>query len=163
MLVIRPAELADLDQITEIYNEAIRTSTATFDTEPKTREDRLAWFQNHGPRFPIIVADQEGDVIGWASLTRWSEKAAYDISAETTFYVKDGHRGQGVGRALKAAIIAEAQRLGFHSLLARVTAESKESLHLNKSFGFTEVGVLKEIGRKFDRLLDVHVLQKILE
>jgi len=163
MAVIRLAQLGDLDAINEIYNAAIGDSTATFDTQEKTRVERQHWFDDHGPRFSILVAEVDGLVVGWASLSRWNQKPAYDISAETTFYVAVEFRGRGIGRALKAAIIEEARRHGFHSLIALVTAESEASLHLNKMFGFVEVGVLKEIGRKFDRLLDVVILQKVLD
>jgi len=163
MTVIRSATLSDLAAINDIYNAAIRDSTATFDTQEKTLKERRQWFEEHGPRFPVLVADVDGQVAGWASLSRWRPKPAYDISAETTFYVAEKFRGQGIGRALKGAIIDKARRLGFHSLIALVTSESTASLHLNKCFGFVEVGVLKEIGRKFDRLLDVVILQKVLE
>src|SRR5436190_8054769 len=100
-ILIRRAELADLESITAIYNEAILTTTATFDTEPKTASERLPWFQSHGERHPILVAESEGGVVGWASLSPWSERPAYDDTAETSFYVRAGRRGQGIGRALK--------------------------------------------------------------
>jgi phosphinothricin acetyltransferase len=162
-LVIRRAGRADLEAITAIYNEAILTTTATFDTEPKAASERLSWFHSHGERHPILVAVVDGAVAGWASLTPWSERPAYADTAETSFYVKAEHRGLGIGRALKAAIIDEARRWHFHSLIARVTEGSAESLHLNESFGFTRVGILKEVGRKFDQLLDVHILQLMLD
>jgi phosphinothricin acetyltransferase len=162
-IVIRRAELGDLDAITAIYNEAILTTTATFDTEPKAASERLAWFHAHGVRHPILVAVVDGAVAGWASLTPWSERPAYADTAETSFYVKAEHRGRGIGRALKAAIIDEARRLRFHSLIARVAEGSAESLHLNERFGLTRVGTLKEVGRKFDKLLDVHILQLMLD
>jgi len=160
---IRTAALPDVDAITEIYNEAILTTTATFDVEPKTKADRLAWFQSHGQRHPILVALVDGQVVGWASLSPYSDRSAYDDTAETSFYVKSEFRGRGIGRQLKAATIAEARRLHFHTLLARVAEGSEESLHLNASFGFTHVGTLKQVGRKFGRLLDVHLLQLILD
>lgn len=160
---IRRAVLEDLPSIVDIYNEAIVTTTATFDTEPKTLPERLAWFQSHGERHPILVAETDGAVVGWASLTRWSERPAYDDTAETSFYVKAEHRGRGIGRSLKDAIIQEARRLRFHTLIARVAGESHESFHLNESLGFEKVGTLKEVGRKFGRLLDVHIFQKILD
>jgi phosphinothricin acetyltransferase len=160
---IRRAEVADLDAITEIYNEAILTTTATFDTEPKTASERVEWFQSHGERYPILVAVLGGRVIGWASLSRWSERRAYDDTAETSFYVKAGYRGQGIGRRLKQALIEEARRLQFHTLIARVAEGGRESLHLNESLGFVHVGTLKEVGRKFGRFLDVHILQKMLD
>ena len=161
-LKIRNAQLSDVDAITEIYNEAILTTTATFDTEPKSASERLEWLKSHGERHPVIVAELNGTVVGWASLSRWSERSAYDDTAETSFYVKSGHRGRGIGRKLKQAIVDEARRLKFHTLIARIAEGGDVSLHLNESFGFVHVGTLKEVGRKFGRLLDVHILQKIL-
>jgi L-amino acid N-acyltransferase YncA len=160
---IRNAELSDLDAITDIYNEAILTSTATFDTDPKSTSERLEWFNSHGGRHPIMVAALDGKVVGWASLSRWSERSAYDDTGETSFYVKAEHRGKGIGRKLKQAIIDEARRLRFHTLIARVASESNESLHLNESLGFVHIGTMKEVGWKFGRLLDVHILQKMLD
>lgn len=162
-LEIRRAELSDLEAITAIYNEAILTTTATFDTEPKAAAERLAWFHSHDERHPILVALLDGQVVGWASLSRWSERPAYDDTAETSFYVHAHRRGRGIGRALKEAIINEASRLRFHSLIARVAEGSEASLHLNETFGFVHVGTLREVGRKFGRLLDVHILQKMLQ
>jgi phosphinothricin acetyltransferase len=161
--LIRRAQLADLAAITEIYNEAILTTTATFDTEPKTPEQRLEWFRGHDERHPIIVAVLEGQVVGWASISTWSERRAYDDTAETSFYVKSEFRGRGIGRRLKDAAIEDARRQGFHTLIARVAEGSDASLHLNESCGFVRVGTLREVGRKFGRLLDVHILQKMLD
>lgn len=160
---IRPAEISDLDAITAIYNEAILTTTATFDLEPQTREERLQWFETHDARFPILVAECEGHVVGWACLSRWRPRKAYEGTAETSFYVKQDQRGQGIGRQLKQAIIEEARRLGFHTLIAGVAEGNHASLHLNQSFGFEIVGTFKEVGNKFGKLLDVTYLQKFLD
>lgn len=160
---IRPAELSDLDEITAIYNEAILKTTATFDLEPQTREDRLSWFEEHDARFPILVAETEGHVVGWASLSRWRPRCAYAGTAETSFYVKENQRGKGIGRQLKQAIIEEARRQGFHTLIAGVAEGNAASLHLNQSFGFEIVGTFKEVGNKFGRMLDVTYLQKMLD
>jgi len=162
MTSIRPARLSDLGAITEIYNEAIATTTATFDTEPKTVAQQQRWFASHGGRYPILVAELDGQLVGWACLSRWSDRPAYDDTAETSFYVKSEHRGKGIGRELKEAIVEQGRRLGLHSLIARVAEGSEASLHLNEIAGFRHVGVLKEVGRKFGRLLDVHVMQIIL-
>lgn len=162
-ILIRRAELDDLPALTEIYNEAILTTTATFDLEPKTVDQRREWLLNRGERHPVLVAVCQGAAVGWASISRWSERAAYDDTGETSFYVKSEFRGRGIGRALKEAIIAEARRLRFHSLIARVAEGSEASLHLNESAGFARVGTLREVGRKFGRLLDVHIMQKMLD
>ena len=158
----RRAAVSDLEAITQIYNEAILTTTATFDMEPKSLAERKGWFESHDERHPVLVAIVDGEVVGWASLSQWSERRAYDDTAETSFYVRSTHRGRGIGRRLKEAIIEEARRLGFHTLIARIAEGSNESLHLNSSVGFVHVGTLKEVGRKFGRLLDVHIMQKML-
>jgi L-amino acid N-acyltransferase len=160
--MIRRAGLADAGSITEIYNEAIVTTTSTFDTEPKDLEERLEWLRSHDERHPVLVALISDKVVGWSALTKWSDRSAYDVTAETSIYVKSEFRGRGIGRALKQATIEEARRLGFHSLIARVAAGSEESLHLNRSMGFVHIGTLREVGCKFDRLIDVHILQLLL-
>jgi len=162
-VTVRPAALADLEAITAIYNEAILTTTATFDTEVKTVDDRLEWFRSHGGRFAVIVAVADGHVAGWASLSRWSDRSAYDDTAETSVYVASAHRGRGIGGELYAALIAGARRDRFHTLLARVAGESAASLRLHERCGFRTVGTMREVGRKFGRLLDVHLLQLMLE
>jgi phosphinothricin acetyltransferase len=162
-VMIRRAELADAPAITDIYNEAILTTTATFDIEPKSVDERMQWLQSHDERHPVFVAVMDGGVVGWVSLTHWSERAAYDDTAETSFYVLSTHRGRGIGGKLKDAIIEEARRLRYHTLIARVAEGNHESIHLNERAGFVHVGTLKEVGRKFDRLLDVHIMQKMLQ
>jgi phosphinothricin acetyltransferase len=163
MLNIRRAAASDVGVITEIYNEAILTTTATFDLEPRTQADRMQWFEDHDERHPIFVAVLTGQVVGWACLNQWNPRAAYAKTAETSFYVKEEHRGKGIGRQLKAAIIEEARQLKFHTLIAGAAEASDASLHLNKSFGFEVVGTFKEVGWKFGRVLDVTYLQKFLD
>ena len=160
---IRLAKETDLAAITEIYNEAIETTTATFDTEPKTESEQKSWFAEHTRRYPILVAELDGHVVGWASISPWSGRCAYSDTGETSFYVKAGHRNSGVGRALKTAIVERARSLGFHVLIAQVAEGADVSRHINESFGFEHVGTLREVGRKFDKVLDVHLYQLILD
>jgi len=161
-MTIRREELLGAAAIAEIYNDAILTTTATFDTEPKSVEERTEWLQSHDERHPVLVAVVDGRVVGWTSLSAWSTRCAYADTAETSFYVHSSHRGRGIGRKLKEAIIEEARRLRFHTQIARIAEGSHESIHLNEQAGFVHVGTLKEVGRKFDHLLDVHIMQKIL-
>jgi L-amino acid N-acyltransferase YncA len=162
-ITIRRAGPADVPAITEIYNEAILTTTATFDIEPKSAAERMDWFQSHDERHPVLVAMVDGTVAGWASLSSWSNRSAYADTAETSFYVQSTYQGRGVGRRLKTAIIEEARRLRFHSLIAQIAEGSAESVHLNESAGFVHIGTLKQVGRKFGRLLDVYIMQKLLD
>jgi len=125
MLTMRPATLADLPAITEIYNEAIRKTVATFDTEPKTPEEQMIWFADHGPKHPILVAEENGIVVGWASLSKWSDRCAYSDTAEISLYVREDHQGKGIGRKLLEAIVAAGQKAGLHTVVARITEASR--------------------------------------
>ena len=162
-LITRKAELSDVDAITEIYNEAILTTTATFDTKPKSIAEQLQWFQSHDKRHPIWVAVLDGKVVGWISLSKWSDRLAYNDTGETSFYVKSKYQGHGIGTTLMQTMIKEAQQLKYHTIIARIASESDVSLHVHDLFGFVQVGILKEVGLKFGRLLDVHILQKMLD
>lgn len=162
-VAIRKAELGDAAAIADFYSEAILTTTATFDTETKSVEERTDWLRSHDEQHPVLVAEVEGQVVGWASLTRWSERRVHDETAETSFYVHSTYRGRGIGRLLKEAIIEEARWIRYHSLIARVAEGSHESIHLNESVEFVHVGTLQEVGRKFGRLLGVHIMQKMLD
>lgn len=159
---IRPAILSDAAAIAVIYNEAILNTVATFDTELKDEAERVRWLEAHGETHPVLVAVTDGQVVGWASLTRWSDRKAYDWSAETSFYVLSSHQGRGIGRALMAELMTVSRRLGFHTLIARIAEGSDESVHLHERFGFSHTGRLRQVGRKFDRWLDVLIMQIVL-
>ena len=161
MLIIRPARPDDLIAITEIYNEAILTTDATFDTEIKSVESQKEWFDSHNTKNPIIVAENENTVIGWASLSKWSDRYAYSGTAEISVYIKDGYRGQGTGRQLIERIIQAGEKAGLHTIISRITSGNEESVHLHEKFGFEHIGVMKEVGYKSGRLLDVVLMQKI--
>jgi len=161
MLTTRQATLEDLGAITEIYNEAVLKTVATFDTEPKTLEEQRIWFANHVPKYPILVAERDGLIVGWASLSMWSDRRAYSDTAKISLYVKEEHQGKGIGRKLLEAIIQEGQKIGLHTVIARIAEGSEASIHLCESVGFEHIGIMKEVGRKFGKLLDVHLMQKI--
>ena len=163
MLNIRQATPDDLDAITEIYNDAILNTVATFDTRPKSPEEQEAWFAGHGPKYPLLVAEDDGLIIGWASLGMWSDRCAYSDTAEGSLYVSQEYRGKGIGRKLIEAIMAAGQKGGLHTVIFRITEGNEASLHLAESVGFEQIGVMKEVGRKFDRLLDVYLMQKIYD
>lgn len=161
MGTVRRATEGDLEAITHIYNEAIRTTVATFDTQPKTMEEQKAWFSAHGPRYPILVAQEGGLVIGWASLSMWSDRCAYSDTAEISVYVKEEHKGKGVGRQLMEALMREGQAAGLHTVIARISEGNEVSIRLHRSFGFEHIGIMREVGKKFGRLIDVTLMQKI--
>jgi L-amino acid N-acyltransferase len=158
---VRAANDADGEAMRAIYNDAVATTVATFDTEPRSREEQLRWLREHRPPYVALVAESEGEVVGWASLSRWSERRAYAGTAEVSLYVAAPRRGAGIGRLLLARLLEEGERAGFHTLLARVADGNAISLHLHTALGFRSVGVMKEVGMKFGRRIDVHLLQRI--
>ena len=161
-VLIRPAKRDDIPAITDIYNHAIVATTATFDIEPKSTTDRLAWFKSHGARHPVLVLETDDQVRGWACITEWSDREAYNDTAEGALYVDPEYHNRGYGQLLNTAITETARELGFHTLIARVTGNSDVSIHLCKKYGYQYIGTMKEVGRKFDQLLDVHLFQKML-
>ncbi len=161
-MIIRRATINDLAAITEIYNEAIRKTVATFDTTPKSLDEQKVWFDSHGSKYPIVVGEIDGVIVGWASLSSYSDRCAYSDTAEVSVYVDEKHRGEGLGRKILEEIVRLGQDAGLHVLIARIAEGNEKSIHIFESMGFTQVGVLKEVGRKFGKLLDVYLMQKIL-
>lgn len=161
MVNLRKAAIEDLAAITEIYNEAILNTTATFDTKPKNLDEQKKWYQSHQPDYPILVAEADSNIVGWASLSKWSDRCAYSGTAEASIYVEKDYRGRGVGKQLLSALLKEGNEMELHTVIARVAGDNQASLRLFKSMGFQDIGVMREVGRKFGKLLDVYLLQKI--
>jgi phosphinothricin acetyltransferase len=161
MLTIRKAVMKDLGAITEIYNEAVLKTVATFDTEPKTVEEQKPWFESHDSRHPILVAEQDDAIVGWASLSKWSDRCAYSDTGEISVYVKEERRRKGTGKKLIQEILDQGQKVGLHTVVARIAESNEISVRLHEAFGFEHIGTMKEVGRKFGKLLDVHLMQKI--
>ncbi len=159
MVIIRKMTEADIGAVTKIYNEAIVSTTATFDIEPKTTEEQREWYLAHGPKHPILVSQNDSKVTGWASISMWSDRGAYRDTAEVSVYVNEKCRGEGTGKALLSAIIEEGRKSGLHTILARIVAGNDPSLHLFKSFGFETIGTLREVGFKFGSYHDIITLQ----
>lgn len=152
---IRDATAADAAAIAEIYNDAVLTTTASFDMEPKSTEDRVQWLAARSPVHPVLIAEIDGVVAGWGALSSYSERPAYSATAELSIYVSAPFRGRGVGRALTCALIERGRLGALHVLLARICTENEASIAMVRSLGFTDAGTMHEVGWKFDRWLDV--------
>ena len=152
---IRKAIYTDVPAITGIYNEAILTTTATFDTEPKTTAAQRKWFKAHGPKNPILVAVEGGKIIGWASLSAYSDRCAYSGTAELSVYVKEKFR------KLMQAVLEKGKKAGLHTIISRIAGGNDISIHLHRQFDFADIGTMKEVGNKFGQLLDVSLMQKM--
>ncbi len=160
---IRPAVRADLPAIVELYNWAITNTVATFDTATKSVESQVEWFDTHGEKYPMLAAELDGALVGWASLSEWSDRCAYTTTAEVSVYVEEGHHGHGIGTKLLEALIVAGKAAGLHLAVARIVEGGDASIALHKKLGFTESGVMAEAGKKFGKYLDVHILGLLLD
>jgi phosphinothricin acetyltransferase len=159
---IRPATMADAEAMRQIYNIEVTGSTATLDLVPRSAEEQAAWMVAHSGVYPVVVADEGGEVVGFASLSPYRPRPGYATAVEDSIYVAADHRGKGIGRALLSEAVEMARTHGFHSIVARVSATQQASVALHQACGFDFVGVEREIGRKFGRWIDVAILQLLL-
>ncbi len=159
----RPVERRDADALRAIYNVEVLESTVTFDLRPRTLTEQLLWIDEHSGGHPAIVAVDESDQVGgFASLSPYRPRPAYSTTVEDSIYVRRDLRGQGVGRLLLGDLVDLARDHGFHSVIGRIVGDHDASIALHAACGFEQVGREREIGRKFNRWLDVVLMQKML-
>ena len=154
---IRTAERADLARITEIYNYYVLNTPVTFDVEPYTVERREAWLAQFSAtgRYRLIVAEENGVVMGYAATTRFRPKAAYETTAETSIYCAPEAMGKGVGKRLYGELFAMLKGEDIHRFVAVYVLSNAATEALHRRFGFSVVGVFSENGRKFGKYWDV--------
>ncbi len=160
--MIRHAIAADAGPIAEIYNHYIRETVITFEETPIAESEMARRITEVGARHPWLVAEQDGAVVGWAYAAPWKARASYRFSVETTVYIAPTQQRRGVGTALYAPLIAELKVLGMHSAIGGIALPNAGSVALHEKFGFTKVAHFKEVGRKFDRWVDVAYWQLFL-
>ncbi|HZQ47796.1 MAG TPA: GNAT family N-acetyltransferase [Verrucomicrobiae bacterium] len=160
---IRPATESDLVAINGIYNHYVLHSTCTYQEEPEPLEDRRRWFDHHGDQYPVIVAEVDGQVTGWGSLSAFHERSAYRRTVENSVYVHHRHHQQGIGSLLLQALIVQARNLGHRAIIAGIDAGQTASVALHAKFHFEKVGHFKQVGFKFDRWLDVIYMELLLD
>ncbi len=157
---VRRARRDDCPDILAIYNEAVLTTTASYDFEPRTLEHRLAWFDAHVKQdFAMFVAEEQGRVIGWSSLSPYHDRAGYRFTSENSIYIAAHRRGQGLGSKLLAPLLEAARLRGLHTVIAVIDASNEASLRLHQKFGFVQCGHFRQVGHKFERWLDVVYMQ----
>ena len=154
---IRAATSLDIPRLTEIYNYYVVNTPVTFDLEPHLAEDRVAWFSQFstGGRHRLLVAEENGVVLGYAGTTQWRKKAAYDPTVETTIYCAAGSEGKGLGSRLYSALFEAIAQEDVHTIVAGYTLPNPASAALHQRFGFKPVGVFTAVGRKFGKYWDV--------
>lgn len=161
---IRPATEADLPAITAIFNEVIATSTAIYADDPFTLDDRAAWFaQRRDAGYPVLVADDGTGVLGLASFGDFRTWPGYRHTVEHSVHVRADARGKGLGTALVGALFEPARALGKHVMIAGIDAANAGSIRMHERLGFRRGAVLREVGWKFGRWLDLEFMQRYLD
>jgi L-amino acid N-acyltransferase len=161
-LTIRLATVDDAESMRRIYNVEVTSSTSTFDLVPRTLVEQERWIADRSGAFAALVAEIDHEVVGFSALSPYKERAAYRTSVEDSIYVDHEHHGRGIGRRLLGEVLDVGRRSGFHAVIARIESTREGSVALHRSLGFELVGVEREIGRKFNRWLDVTIMQKLL-
>jgi phosphinothricin acetyltransferase len=164
MPTIRDGSPADLPALTDILNHYIVHTPINFDVEPYTVEARREWFDEHASngKYRLVVAEDAGQVVGYATTSRWRPKAAYGTTVESSVYCRADACGRGIGTALYSALFDAIAKEDIHMIVAGATMPNAASVALHERLGFTQVGVFKAVGRKFDRFWDVAWFQRPL-
>jgi len=158
---IRASTKDDLRAIVGIYNWAVNQTFATIDSEPLDAEEAQAWWEMHGKRSLLLVSVDETGVIGWARLWPWKQRG-FDV-VECLVYVDPVHHGKGIGAALLTELIREARGLGYRTIVASIARDNRAGLALYSRQGFEMVGTIRNAAHKFDRWMDITLVQKSLE
>lgn len=159
-MVIRPLQHADIEAITEIYNEVLVHSTAIFRDTPTTPQERAEWWSSQCEKgYPVIVAEADGRILGFATFGDFRSWPGYRFTVEATIHLRPDARRQGTGTILLKELIARAKSLGKHMLIAGVDADNTASLSLLAKIGFEQTAHMREVGYKFGRYLDLIFLQ----
>ncbi len=161
---IRTAQVRDIPVILEINNHEILHSTVNYDFDPKTLDWQMDWFdQKMKAGFPVLVAEKEGLVLGFATFGPFRPKPGYRYTVEHSVYLATGSRGKGIGKLLMIELIQIAKNSGYHTMIGGLDGSNEHSYRFHQKLGFREVARFKETARKFDNWLDLIFMQLMLD
>jgi phosphinothricin acetyltransferase len=160
--MIRPVELLDCKAITDIYNYYIETTVITFEEVPMAVPEMQNRINGIRELFPYLVYEENGEILGYAYVDAFHSRSAYRFTLEDSIYLRNGCQGKGIGKALLKELLNEIKKSDKHSIVAKIALPNERSINLHEAFGFKNVGTLKEVGRKFDKWLDVGYWELIL-
>ena len=162
--LIRTAQIADLPQLTDIYNYYILNTAYTFDLTPFKTSERESWFNKYDKTgsYRLDIATEGDEIVGYASSGLFREKPAYSTSVEVTVYVKSGFGNKGIGSQLYQHLFETLKKEDIHRAYAGITRPNTGSVALHEKFGFRSIALYSEVGRKFDRYWDVEWFEKII-
>jgi L-amino acid N-acyltransferase YncA len=163
-ILLRPALAKDLDKILEIVNYSILNTTANYSYEVQNIEEQTKWFLNKQEKnLPVIVAEVDGNVVGYGSYGPFREKIGYKFTVEHSVYVIDNFIGKGVGSTILKELIVLAKQQNYHVMIGAIDASNSSSIAFHEKFGFVATGTLREVGYKFEHWLDLVFMQLLLE
>ncbi|MBP0727346.1 N-acetyltransferase [Bacillus sp. RG28] len=160
--MIRFATADDVKGIVEIYNDAIKHTTATFDIVEKTVEEMLEWYKDFSQDYPLFVSTENSSITGYCSLKQFKEKDAYKHTVELSVYIHPMHRKKGLAKLLMNHAISYAKEQNHQTIISCITSGNEVSEHLHRTLGFEKVGHFKKVGMKFDKWLDISYYQLML-
>lgn len=158
---VRAATVADLEDLRTIYNHAVLHTDATLDTEEKTPEQMTAWLAAHGGRNAAVVAEREGRVIGYGTLSPFAARGGYFPSTEISIYIAPGAQGMGVGKILTGRLVDFAREAGYSTIISFNTDTNIASIRMIERYGFVRTGLIQHIGVKFGKLVNLAVFQLV--
>lgn len=161
-MIIREAIETDLDSVKDIYNQGIEDRIATLETETKDQAYMEEWFAKHIGRYKLIVAEQDGEIVGWASLNQYNNRSAYNGVADLSVYISRDHRGKGIGGLLLQSIEKLAKENDFNKIVLFTFPFNQIGQGLYKKRGYREVGVFKNQGILDGEFFDVMAMEKLL-
>lgn len=159
---IRDANFEDIESIRKIYNEGIQDRIATLETDEKDVIYMEQWFKQHVERYSIVVAENEGSIVGWASLNPYNNRCAYAGVGDLSVYIAREYRGRGIGSLLLKAIEEAARKNGFHKIILYTFPFNEMGQKLYAKNGFREVGTFQKHGILDGKFVDVMAMEKPL-
>ena len=160
--MIRTAQAGDAAQIRDIYNHYVRHTIVTFDEEDVTEQAMRDYILGILKKFPWLVLEEQGDIIGYAYAGSWKSRCAYKYSLESTIYLRPGHSGKGKGSLLYGELIGQVAKMGYHALIGGISLPNPASIALHEKLGFQKIGQFREVGHKFGKWIDVGYWELIL-
>jgi phosphinothricin acetyltransferase len=157
--IIRQATISDLPSILEIVNHAILNTTAIYDYDPRSLEAQTVIFETKKAKnFPTFVVEHDHEIVGFGTYDTFRTKVGYRFTVEHSVYVKEGFAGKGIGQLLMEELISTAKKENYHIMIGVIDASNENSIRFHEKFGFESMGILKEVGFKFDRWLDANLM-----
>jgi phosphinothricin acetyltransferase len=165
-MIIRDAIDDDMPAVRDLYNALIPTTTIGWTESLQTLRQRRAWYRKQQKAgFPVLVADDDGEVVGFSAYGSFRGEGkwpGYRFTVEHTIHVRESHWGRGIGRMLLTALAERARQIGIHVMVAAIDGDNEASIRFHESLGFAIVGRMPEVGWKFGRRLELVLMQRIL-